>query len=528
MKTKDNTAREQVMQKLKAVMGRNNWETAADDDLELLSFRMNDGPLGVRSQTTDAAGHTSYNNAVCFPASVCMASTWNRELLGKVGESLVNECVHTGTDLLLGPGVNLKRTPLCGRNFEYYSEDPLLAGELAAAYINGLQKHHVGACIKHFAANNQEYDRGHISCNVDERTLRELYLKPFEIAIRKANPMAIMCAYNRLNGIYCSENRWLLTELLREEWGYDGIVVSDWGAVHDRKRSVAAGLTLEMPCNPHSLEQAVEAFAGDEAACAQLDDTIADLQRFSRRVSEQRPQRDAVYNRAASLDAARQVSEEGIVLLKNDGHLLPVTAQKYKKVSVIGIFAEKCIWQGGGSAGVVTNEIVQPLAALKAAFGDDIAVRYEHAYLNDHATCAPDAVGRALEAAREADVCLVFVGNTDKVEAEGFDRDRLALHRSMEMLIRAVAKENPNVAVIVESGGAIDVSAWENSVRSIVMAWYMGSCGALGLADIIAGNVCPSGKLAESFPVSEEVTPAFAHYPGDGHCVHYGEGLMMG
>jgi beta-glucosidase len=515
-----------LTEKFALLTGKDAWRTVAVERLGIPSIVVSDGPNGLRKIETDAGGKEITVPAVCFPTSSAMAATWNRQLVREVGKALGEECGAMEVDILLAPGTNIKRTPLCGRNFEYYSEDPLLAGELAAAYIEGVQSEGVGTSLKHFAANNQEYDRRQISSEIDTRTLREIYLKPFEIAVKKSQPWTLMCAYNRLNGVYCSENRFLLDDLLRKEWGFTGIVMSDWSAVYDRAKSLKASLELEMPFEDKSIAVLEESHRKGQISDSEIDSAVERLLKSVFRAVESRAKRAKTYDLQSHHALAKKAALEAITLLKNENGLLPVDKSKVKKIVVVGQFAEEPVIQGGGSAKVIPNQVDIPLERIKELAGKEIMIEYFPVIYSQKPTV--NQLNYAMAAVHDADMAFVMVGNRDGIESEEYDRANIRLSPEMEEVILRIAAENPNTVVIVAASSAVDMSAWIDKVTTVVFTWYTGQAGGSALADILFGLANPCGKIAETFPLRVEDTPAYANYPGNGYAAWYAEGMMVG
>ncbi len=502
--------------------GATAWTTVPVARLGIPAMTVTDGPHGVRRAADLGALITQSLPATCFPTASCLAATWNVALLHAMGQALGQECIALDVDVLLGPGVNMKRTPLGGRNFEYFSEDPYLAGQLAVSFINGVQSQGVGTSLKHFAVNNQEYQRFTISAQVDERTLREIYLPAFETAVKQAQPWTVMCAYNKVNGDYCSEHHELLVAILKTEWGFEGAVVSDWGAVHDRVASLQAGLDLEMPGpKPQRVQAIVEA-----VRAGTLDEAVLDA--AARRVlsvvlkAAQTPKGGAL-----EVDAhhalARQIAAEGIVLLKNNG-LLPL--RDPQQVAVIGYAAQAAHFQGGGSSHINPTRTDVPLAELQRLAGNAELI-YAEGYPADGGP-QPALIDQAVAVAQTADVALIYVALPASKESEGYDRPDLNLTPQQTALIKAVAAVQPNTVVILNNGAPIAVGDWLDDVAAVLEAWMMGQAGAGAVADVLYGKVNPSGKLAETFPLKLADTPAYINFPGGSGEVHYGEGLFIG
>ena len=520
MKTVQNLTTEE---KIRLICAKGFWNT---EDLEgkLPSLTVSDGPVGVRKVAVDENGRQYDLPSVAYPAIQCLANSWSEELARGIGEALADDCLEKQVDILLAPGVNIKRHPLNGRNFEYFSEDPYLAGTLAKEYIEGLQDCGVGACLKHYYANNLEYNRLEQSSDVDERTLREIYLKPFEIAC-KARPVSAMCAYNRINGVYASENEKGF-RILRGEFGFDGAIFSDWGAVRDRTAAAKAGLDIEFPFDQGNYEKLVadhKAGAISEAelnACAQR---ILDLIERCKKMSVEKKPKTSVEERLA---VAQRIAEEGIVLLKNDG-VLPL--KKEQSVAVSGEFAAPSKFAkiaGGGSSMVQWRGELFNIAE-KLQKRQKGAVVYERAFWEKGIDSFGQKPHRALYHAAKSDVSIVCVGTGAEIECEERDRASLRLPVWEEEMILRLAERNENSVVILFAGSAVDMSAWQDRVKGIVLAGFCGERGADALVQILTGEVNPSGKLAETFPVHFEDTPVCGQFCSP--CVAlYGEGLNVG
>ncbi|MHC9297243.1 glycoside hydrolase family 3 C-terminal domain-containing protein [Mycobacterium sp. LTG2003] len=493
--------------------GASFWTTKAIG--EVPAIVLTDGPHGVRRQSGNATDHLGIGEskpATCFPPAAGLSQTWDPELVERIGMALGDECRSLDVHVLLGPGVNIKRDPRCGRNFEYYSEDPLLSGALGAAWVRGVQSRGVGASVKHFAANNAEHDRMRASSDVDARTLREIYLRAFEHVVRHAQPWTVMCSYNRINGVHAAENAWLLTKVLRDEWGFDGVVVSDWGAVRDRVAAVAAGLDLEMPSaggvTDADVVAAVTAGTLDDAAVTRAAERVALL---AARTSE-----NAVTTGSFDGDAhhhlAREAARRAVVLLKNDDDLLPLAPSA---LAVIGPFAENPRFQGGGSSHVNPTRVDVPLDEIRALAGD-----HDVTYTAD----ASDAVA----AAAAADTAIVFLGLTAEDESEGYDREHIDLPADQIELLRAVAEVQPRTVVVLAHGGVVRLGPVADLAPAILDGALLGQAGGGAIADVLFGVVNPSGRLAETVPVRLEDTPAYLNFPSEnGHTV-YGERIFVG
>lgn len=497
--------------------GTDMWHTEAVESAGIPSVTVTDGPHGVRLQAEDGdilAGVP----ATCFPPAVASASTWDPELLRRMGEALGDECRAQDIAVLLGPGVNLKRSPLGGRNFEYFSEDPILSGVLATEWVRGLQSKGVGASLKHFAVNSQETDRMRVSADIDERTLREVYLRAFQKVVTRSQPWTVMCAYNRINGVYASEHRWLLTDVLRGEWGFEGLVVSDWGAVVDRVKAVAAGLDLTMPGPDLAGDQAlVDAVASGQLDPAALRRSAELVQRLVEKAGE-RPA--GTYDADAHHALAREIAGRAIVLLKNDGDLLPLGARQ--SVAVLGEFARTPRYQGGGSSQITPTRLDDALTAIQATGAPvTFAAGYTAEGDSDEGLLA-----EAAAVARKSDVAIVFVGSVH--ETEGADRESIDLPAAQLALIERVTAANPKTVVVLSNGAVLATKPWDENVPALVEGWLLGQAGGSAIADVLFGRVNPSGRLAETIPVKLADHPSYLDFPGEHGHVRYGEGLHIG
>lgn len=516
--------------------GSDFWHTEGVARLGVPAVMVTDGPHGLRKQAEDA-DHLGLGRSVpatCFPPAAALASTWDVDLLDRVGRALGRETRGNEVAVLLGPGVNMKRSPLCGRNFEYFSEDPALAGDLGAALVSGIQSEGVGTSLKHFAANNQETDRMRVSSDVDERTLREIYLPAFERVVTRAQPWTVMCAYNKVNGTYASQDPWLLTEVLRDEWGFEGLVVSDWGAVADRVAALAAGLDLEMPATGGRTDAEVV----DAVRDGTLDEAVLDtaVRRVLTLVARAQP---ALSDPGAiDVDAhhalAREAAADGSVLLKNTpvagAPVLPLSADDAARAVVVGEFARTPRYQGAGSSQVNPTRLDDALTALRAATGTDLpfAAGFSVAGVPGSQD-ADDAalLAEAVEAARGAGTVLLFLGLPAPDESEGYDRAHLDLPANQVAVLRAVAEVNDRVVVVLANGSAVSVG-WQDAAAAVLETWLGGQAGGSAVADLLLGARNPSGKLAETIPHRVEDTPAFGNFPGDNGHVRYGEGVLIG
>lgn len=511
-----------VEEKASLCSGGDFWHTKAVERLGVPAMMVSDGPHGLRKQK-DEGDHLGVNDsivAVCYPAGCASAASFDRELLKKMGEALGESCQAEGVGVILGPAVNIKRSPLCGRNFEYYSEDPYVAGEMASGLIEGVQSRNVGTSIKHFMANNQETRRMSSDSRVDERTMRELYMPAFETAVKKTQPWTVMCSYNRINGTYAAENKMLLTDILRDEWGFEGFVVSDWGAVNDRVAGVKAGLDLEMPpsngVNDKLIENAVKDGSLDEKV---LDETVIRILEIVYRYMENRDEK-AVFDRQAQHDFSRQVAEESLVLLKNDG-ILPLN--KEQKIAFIGQYAEKPRYQGGGSSHINSFKVTGALEMVK----DMPQVTYAKGYDDAEDKVDEKLMAEAVETAKQADVAVIFAGLPDDFESEGYDRSHMRMPESQNRLIEEVAKVQPNVVVVLHNGSPVEMP-WISKVKGVLEAYLGGEAVGEAECRILFGEVNPSGKLAETFPLQLEDNPSYLYYIGEEDVVEYREGVFVG
>ena len=502
--------------------GEDFWHTKAVERLGVPASMVSDGPHGLRKQD-DKVDHLGVNEsikAVCFPAASATAASFDKALIEKMGEAVGDSCQHEKLSVVLGPAVNIKRSPLCGRNFEYFSEDPYLTGKMAAAFIHGVQSRNVGVSIKHFAANSQEHRRMSSSSDVDERTLREIYFPGFEIPVREEKPWTVMCSYNRVNGTFASENHWLLTEVLRDEWGFDGYVMSDWGAVADRVKGVAAGLDLEMPSsggyNDRKIVAAVRAGELDEKLVDLAVERILNI--VFRYVENAKP--ETPWDQEKDHLLAADIAGECMVLLKNEDGVLPLS--KDDEIAFIGEFAEKPRFQGGGSSHI---NCFKTTSALEAAKGLKVTYAQGYSVARDEAT--PDMIAEAVAAAKKAKVAVVFAGLPDVYESEGYDRSHMRMPACQNELIEAVAAANPNTVVVLHNGSPVEMP-WIDKVKGVIEAYLGGQAVGLATVRVLYGDVNPSGKLPESFPKKLSDNPSYLYYGGEGNVTEYREGVFVG
>ena len=503
--------------------GASNWSTTPIEHLGIPEMIVSDGPHGVRRVADVRSMGQKSLPATCFPTASCTASTWDVDLIKQMGIALAEECIALNVDVLLGPGVNMKRSPLNGRNFEYFSEDPFLAGELAANFINGIQSKGVGTSLKHYAANNQEFQRFSISAEIDERTLREIYLPAFEKAVKQAQPWTVMCSYNKVNGTFASEHHQLLTEILKEEWGFEGLVVSDWGAVRNRVSALKAGLDWEMP-GPQDLrvKAVVEAVRSGDLSESTLDESVRRILRIVFKAKET-AKGNGTFDVDAHHELASKIATEGVVLLKNDG-LLPL--KDHQHIAVIGRSAETAHFQGGGSSHINPTRVAMPYKELQAR-AENAELTYAEGYPTDN-SFQQGMIDDAVKLAQSADVALLYIALPTFKESEGYDRHDLDLTLQQIALIKAVSKAQPKTVVVLNNGAPVAMSEWIDDVSAVLEGWMMGQAGGAALADILFGRVNPSGKLAETFPLKLTDTPSHINWPGGAGKVHYGEGIFIG
>ena len=503
--------------------GSDFWHTQPVERVGVAAVMVSDGPHGLRKQPQDGdhLGIADSIEAVCFPAACATAASFDREIMLKMGETLGDTCQHEQVSVLLGPAVNIKRSPLCGRNFEYFSEDPYLTAELATVYTNAVQSRHIGVSIKHFAANNQEHRRMSSNSVVDERTLREIYYPAFEKVVKEADPKTVMCAYNRVNGSYASENHTLLTKVLRDEWGFKGYVMSDWGAVSDRVASLKAGMELEMPAsggmNDALIVQAVKEGRLDESVLDTAVERLLSVNEWY--LKNAKP--ETPWDKEAQHVMARSFAAECMVLLKNERDILPLA--EGEDIAVIGHFAKKPRFQGGGSSHINAFKTTSLMDALEGVKG----IRFAQGY--DVVTEAPDEalIAQAVECAKGAKDVVIVAGLPDAFESEGYDRAHLRLPACQDELIARVAKANPHTVVVLYNGSPV-LMPWLSDVQAVVEAYIGGQAVGGATCDVLFGKVNPSGRLPESFPLKLSDTPSYLTYGGEGDYALYNEGVFVG
>ena len=502
--------------------GDDFWHTKAVERLGIPRSMVSDGPHGLRKQD-EAADHLGINDsikAVCFPTACATAASFDPEMIRKMGEAIGDSCQHEKLSVVLGPAVNIKRSPLCGRNFEYFSEDPYLAGRMATAIIQGIQSRNVGTSIKHFAMNSQEHRRMSSSSDADERTIREIYFPAFEMAVKEAKPWTVMCSYNKINGVYASENPWLLTDVLRKEWGFEGYVVSDWGAVSDRVAGVAAGLDLEMPAsggvNDRKIAEAVRAGKLDEKLVDRACERILNI--VYRYLENAKP--ETPWDKEAQHAQAADIAAECMVLLKNENGILPLN--KEDEIAFIGEFARKPRFQGGGSSHI---NCFKTTGALEAAKG--LKVTYARGYDVAADDAPAEMIAEAVAAAKNAKVAVVFAGLPDSYESEGYDRSHMRMPECQNRLIEAVAEVNPNTVVVLHNGAPVEMP-WIGKVRAVLEAYLAGQAVGEAAVRVLFGDANPCGKLPETFPLKLEDNPSYLYYGGEGDKAEYREGVFVG
>ena len=522
MDVKKVTSQMSLEEKAGLCSGYNFWYTKSIERLGVEGVMVSDGPHGLRKQATggDHLGVNGSVEAVCFPTASAIASSFDRDLVKTMGKALGDECQAEEVAIILGPGVNIKRSPICGRNFEFLSEDPYLAAELTTDYIKGVQSKNIGTSLKHFLANNQEHRRMSSSSDIDERTMREIYLAPFEGAVINAKPWTVMCSYNKINGVFASQNPRTLTDILRKEWGFNGYVVSDWGAVNDRVEALKAGLELEMPSsrgiNDKRIVAAVKSGSLDEKI---LDRAVERILTVHNKYLENRVP-EVGYDKEEHHQLARKVISESMVLLKNDG-ILPLN--KSDDIAFIGKFAEKPRYQGGGSSHVNSFKVTSALEAVKGIKN----ITYAKGYDVKEDKIDDALIKEAIEVAKKAKVAVIFAGLPDSFESEGYDRSHMSLPSCQNRLIQEIAAVQPNTVVVLHNGSAVEMP-WVNDVKGILELYLGGQNVGAATIDVLFGDVNPSGRLAETFPLKLEDNPSYLFYFGEKDTVEYREGIFVG
>ncbi|MCU9614371.1 glycoside hydrolase family 3 C-terminal domain-containing protein [Caldibacillus lycopersici] len=512
-------------EKASLMSGKDFWQTMDIERLGIKSMFLADGPHGIRKQA-EAADHLGLNASIpatCFPTAATLANSWNEVLGEKIGNYLGKEAVAQKVNVLLGPGINMKRNPLAGRNFEYFSEDPYLAGKMAAGMIRGIQSHGISACVKHFAVNNQEERRMSIDTIVDERTLREIYLTAFEIAIKEGKTKTVMSSYNMLNGAYTNENIHLMRGILRNEWNFDGVVVTDWGGSNDRVEGLIAGNELEMPTTAgETNEEIIQAIKDGRLQEEVLDECVDRLLDLIFTTEQAFKQPTIRINQEEHHKVAQMAAEESIVLLKNEDHILPL--EKGKKVAVIGDFAQNARYQGAGSSIVNPTILNHTLECLEDSGITSIGFE---AGFERYGKRSQKKIDRACALAKDADVVLLYIGLDEATEAEGLDRQSMKIPENQIELLYALHQVNENIVAVLSCGSVVEMP-WINKVKGLVHSYLAGQAGARAILNILSGEVNPSGKLAETYPLRYQDTPSYHNFPGKEVSVEYREGIYIG
>ena len=527
LKHKDLISQMTLKEKASLCSGKDFWHLKSIERLGIPEIMVCDGPHGLRKQNSEnkKVGIGNSYPATCFPTAVTTACSWDRDLIYRMGQALAEECLQHDVSVLLGPGVNMKRSPLCGRNFEYFSEDPELAGEMGAAFIAGVQSMGIGTALKHFAGNSQEMKRMTSNSIIDDRALREVYLRAFEKAVKKSQPWMVMNAYNLLNGTYCSENDWLQNKVLRDEWGFEGAVVSDWGAVNDRVAGLNGGNDLEMPSsggiNDAKIVEAVKCGVIDEDTLDERVDKLVDI--ILKGAANRRP--GYKFDVKAHNLLSRQIAEQSMVLLKNEDNILPLKRAEGEYVAVIGAFADKPRYQGEGSS-VINPTMID--SGRRAFNNSPIDVKFADGYDRSGKRKNEDAyITEACNLAKNASKAVVFIGLTDDYESEGFDRTTMKLPDGHNRLVEAVSRVNENVIVVLQGGSPVEMP-WADDVKAILNAYLGGQSVASAIVDVLTGKANPGGKLAETYPICLKDTPTSFRYPDSKEDVQYRESIFIG
>ena len=508
-------------EKASLCVGKDYWHSQNIERLEIPNITMSDGPHGLRVQKKEAdnLGINESEISTCFPASSTVANTWNKEMAYSLGKALGEEATYEDVDIVLGPAINIKRSPLCGRNFEYFSEDPYLTGIMGTEYVKGLQENGVGACVKHFAVNNQENRRRTINAVVDERTLREIYLKAFEMIVKQADPLSVMSAYNKLNDRYCTENKELL-DILKKEWKFNGIVITDWGAENDRVEGLIAGNELEMPGGRgDGVNEVVKAVKESRVSEQYLDEIVDRILDVTFKVKKRK--KIEKYDREEHHRIALNIAEEAVVLLKNEEEILPL---KKQKVALIGDMAKNPRYQGAGSSTINPYKLENAYDCLKQ---ESIQFEYAKGYGRIETQEDEEYRKEAVKIAKENDIVVIFVGLTENYESEGMDRTTLELPKNQNNLIEEISKVNSNIVIVLSNGSPITMP-WKDKVKAIITGYLGGEAGGKAIVNCLLGKVNPSGKLTETYPNCLEDTPCFENYPGTEASVEYQEAIYVG
>lgn len=523
MKNVDLIKKMTLEEKASLCVGGSYWKSKGIERLGIPEIVMSDGPHGLRFSKLDPKklGLNDSEVSTCFPTGATIANTWNKELVYKLGKALGLEARSKGINIILGPAINIKRSPLCGRNFEYFSEDPYLTGILGSMYVNGVQSENVGVCVKHFACNNQENRRMTVNVVADERTLREIYLKAFQMIVKNSKPWSIMSAYVRLNGVYCTENKYLLDDILRKEWGFNGIVISDWGAENDRVSGIKAGQELEMPAGSgDGVNEIINAVKSGEIKESELDKIVDRILTIALRGKNNKIKQ---YNQEKHHKLAEEIAEDAIVLLKNENNILPIS--KNKKIALIGDMAEKPRYQGAGSSRINAYKIENIIENFKInGLNFEFAKGYERI---EDGRKDKHLIKEAVEIAKNSDYAIIFAGLTENYESEGLDRVSLNIPENQNKLINEVCRVNKNVIIVLQNGSPIQMP-WINKVKAVVTGYLGGEASGLSMYNCLVGNINPSGKLAESYPMKLEDTPCYKNFPGSEVSCEYKESIYVG
>ncbi len=521
MKNKDIIKKLSLEDKAKLCVGKDYWNSYSVEKLGIPSITMSDGPNGLRIQRKngDNLGVNESEISICFPTGATIANSWDKKLAYCYGKTLGKEAECEGINIVLGPAMNIKRNPLCGRNFEYFSEDPYLTAVMANEYVKGIQENNVGACVKHFAVNNQENRRRTIDVLIDEKNLREIYLKAFEYVIKNSKPWSVMTAYNKVNGTYCSENK-LLLDILKREWGFQGITITDWGANNNRVQGILAGNELEMPGGRgNGVEEIIEAVKGGKISEKYLDEIIDRIITIALKCKEKEIKS---YDKEKHHQIALNIAEESIVLLQNNNDILPL--KKYKKIALIGDMAKNPRYQGAGSSTINPYKLE---TIYNSILDENIEFEYAQGYERVEDDNDINLLEEAIEIAKNNDIVLLCVGLTENYESEGMDRNTLNLPENQNRLITEISKVNQNVIVIL-SGGAVITMPWKNKVKAIITGYLGGEAAAKAMVNTIIGKNNPSGKLAESYPYKLEDVSSYSNFPGNEVNVAYKESIYVG
>lgn len=519
MKYKNIISKMTLEEKASLCVGKDYWNSENIERLNIPSIKMSDGPHGLRVQREngDNLGVNKSEVAICYPSSATIANSWDKNVAYKFGKTLGEEAKSENVNIVLGPGVNIKRSPLGGRNFEYFSEDPYLTGIMATQYVKGLQSNNVGACVKHFAVNNQENRRRTVNVVVDERTLREIYLKAFEMIVKEAKPWSVMSAYNKLNGKYCTENEVLLN-ILKKEWNFEGIVITDWGAENDRVKGLVAGNELEMPGDRgNGKEEIIQAVKDGKVSEEYLDEIVDRILNIAFKCEKI----EHSYNKKKHHEIAMELAQESIVLLKNENNILPINK---RKIALIGDMAKNPRYQGAGSSTINPYKVEN---AYDCFIQNEIEVDYAKGYNRIETDEDKELINQAVEVAKNKDVVILFLGLTENYESEGMDRTNLEIPKNQIKLIESIYSVNQNIIVVLSNGAPITME-WKDKAKAIITGYLGGESGAKAMVNCILGKVNPSGKLAETYPIKLEDTPCFNNFPGTEVSVEYKEAIYVG